>query len=168
MIGVARAMRVRCAAWHLVLIVTGVGATGCAARREDVSSRSQPPPKPAALRIHLARETPWPGWEEVTDQAGQKVYVSPVVELDNADVVEARAAHGLRRSIVQLELTPVAGRRFHDLTEQNRGALLAVFIDDGLLCTQPIRGPVPGGLVPIVGKFSRGEAEALAARLNCR
>lgn len=140
---------------------------GCSRSGDDaLSSRSETPPEPASIRLHLAADQPRPGWHEMTDRSGQMVYVSPAAELTRADVLEARALHSAKRSALQIVLNRIAAQRLHRLTRENIGARLAIIIDDELIVAQLINAAVTRGQVHIVGVFSRAEAEQLAAALN--
>jgi preprotein translocase subunit SecD len=142
--------------------------TGCVAGRERAAGRPGSPPEPAKLQVCLASSVLRMDYTEMTDESGQRVYVSSAVELDNSDVAEARALHSHRRSMLLLTLNHTGARHLRELTREHVGACLAIIVDDKLICAPPIYGPDASGQIRIVGALSGKEVERLAEALNQR
>jgi preprotein translocase subunit SecD len=153
---------------RLLLILALLPLAGCGPRREGSLPQPDKPEEPAVLRIHLASDQAQPGFLEMAGLQGQKLYVAPMPEFTNADVAEVNALHSRQRSMLQIALNRPSAERLARLTSANVGARMAVFIDDELVSAPPVTRPVVGGLIQIVGRYSREEAEKLAAALNRR
>ena len=89
-----------------------------------------------------------------------------MVELNNMDVVEARALFGENRNMLQIVLNQLAARRLLQITRDYAGARLAIFIDDELIAAPPIYGADTSGELRIVGDFSRRKLDRFVAALN--
>ena len=152
----------RLAGTVLLTVLAGCSSAG------DPAARRESQPDSADLRVQLATDWPQPGFAEVPLGHLQKVYVSPAVELNNMDVVTARALHSEKRSMIQIVLNRLAADRLFQLTRDHVGSRMAVFIDDELISAPPIYGPDASGELRIVGQFSRKRAERLAANLSNR
>ncbi|MGD8450761.1 MAG: hypothetical protein PVJ57_02985 [Phycisphaerae bacterium] len=149
----------------LLAACLGLAAAGCV-RDNAVVPQREANRKPAALRVYLASEAEQPDWPRMTDRLGQTVYVSPIVELDQADVASALALHSDKRSIVQVRLNAIGAEHLTRLTQQYAGRYLAIFAGDRFLCAARIWGPDNSGEIRIIAHLSRREAEDLAADLD--
>ena len=58
------------------------------------------------------------------------------------------------------------GDLFEELTENNVGKQIAIFVGGDLISAPVVNGPIPGGQAQISGNFSLEEAQALARDLN--
>ena len=67
--------------------------------------------------------------------------------------------------VVQFEFDDEGGNRFHELTSQNVGKLLAIVLDDEIIQVATVKGPI-GKSGIIQGNFKSEEASALAKLLK--
>ena len=87
--------------------------------------------------------------------------------LTAADVRSARAGTQSRRgeATVYLALTEEGRRKFSAATKVSVGRRLAIIVEGRLLSAPTVQHPIQGDAV-ITGDFTRGEARALAAKIN--
>ncbi|TWT43862.1 preprotein translocase subunit SecD [Phycisphaerae bacterium RAS1] len=123
-------------------------------------------PGPMTVRFHIASTEAHPGWREMKDESGQRLFVSPEPLLTEADIVSAEALHGAARSIVRLRCSGVGGDRLRRATAENTGKHLAILIDDKLLTAPLIQAEIAGGVAHIDGRFSPQRASEIAESLN--
>ncbi|OIO15703.1 protein translocase subunit SecD [Candidatus Gottesmanbacteria bacterium CG11_big_fil_rev_8_21_14_0_20_37_11] len=67
---------------------------------------------------------------------------------------------------VALEFDKVGAKLFEDITTQNVGKTVAIFLDDQLLSAPRVNEPIVGGKAVIQGNFSMDEAKRLSVSLN--
>jgi len=134
-------------------------AAGCAAGQG--ASR-------VSLEIRLAKDEPAPGLQPVlVAKTREKIYLSPRVELDQADIRDAQVVKTPRGPAVGVKLAWSAARRLARLTDQHIGDRLAVLVDGSVVCAPLIKGKTGRSMI-IAGDFTQQEAEELAAALSGR
>ena len=142
-----------------------LAVAGCA--ENDASwGRDESSIEPATLSVQLAYDKPRDGCREMTDPEGETVYVSPRVELTQADVADARALKSDERSLLQIVLTRFGAYRLQSVTHAHQGERLAVIIDGKLACAPRIQRAVDGGEIHIVGVYSPNRTAELAEALR--
>lgn len=128
----------------------------------------------AQLDFRLVKQAPpeeLPQVEEDSEEA--EIMTQPSVEL----VPTGLTGQQLNRSSVQFDPTtgePVVMLDFNDegrelfaeITTQNTGELLGIFIDNGLLMAPVINQPIINGQATITGAFTLDEAKQLNIQLN--
>jgi hypothetical protein len=123
-------------------------------------------PKPMELRIHLAADTPQPGYSGAKDESGRPLYVAAEPFLTDRDVKLASVGQNQRRALVLVEFMPPGEMVLADVTTAHTGARLAIYLDGALVMSPPIRGPLRQGKVYLDGGFSVGRAQEVVTRLN--
>jgi preprotein translocase subunit SecD len=68
--------------------------------------------------------------------------------------------------IIGLEFTSEGRDKFADITQQNQGEVLGIFLDDVPLMLPQIQQPILNGQAVITGEFTVDEAKNLAIQLN--
>lgn len=68
--------------------------------------------------------------------------------------------------IILLEFNSEGAARFKDITEQNVGTVLGIFLDNQPISTPVIREAIPGGTATISGDFTPESARELVRSLN--
>jgi preprotein translocase subunit SecD len=150
-------------------ICFGMGLAAALAFHPATGSRAAEPVKKAKVEFRLGQLEPGEGLTEMTSD-GQKIYVAKKASLTNADVESARAVEatdpeGRETFAVEVRMTKEGGAKLAELTEKNRMKLLAIFVDDKLITAPVIREKI-GSRAWITGKYTKKDAEALAARVN--
>ena len=131
------------------------------------------------FQIRLASEEERPGYLEARVPDMKKpIYVSPTIELTDADVkwarvlelrpprmVGAKAERRDRGPGVGIKLTWAASRKLRRLTEEHTGERLAIIVADRVISAPVITGTIRKQML-IYGNFDKEEAELLATILN--
>ncbi len=142
-----------------------LGTVGCALLNPG-GSKSNDPPKPATVRFYLASTEQRAEYHADTDEAGQPLYIAPAPFLTELDIRRASMFDSRKRSLVQLEFGGFAAVRLEQLTRENVGSRLAVYLDDHLIMSPRFRVPIAGGKVYLDGDFTKAQAEELVRRLT--
>jgi preprotein translocase subunit SecD len=142
-----------------VALPRGTAAAPVAAvlvRPGRLSMHRQATATPAAPVLEL----PWP------DHPDGRLRLAASPALDG-DIVARSSIRGdpMGNFDVMVELRPEAAERFHDLTRQALDEVLAVVLDGAILIAPTIRTPIPGGRIAVSGRFTRSEAQQIAALL---
>jgi preprotein translocase subunit SecD len=93
----------------------------------------------------------------------QKVYLSPVAVLTNADIAFARVTTSSDRPAVEITFTKEGAKKFADITAANLNKPLGILVDGTLVSAPTIRETITGGKAIITGNFSVDEAKRIAA-----
>ncbi len=114
--------------------------------------------------------TPPPGVEflPTQDNPNQKVAVRTRVDVDGADLTDARAATDQQTGqwVVNFTFNAVGARRFADITRANVGRPFAIVLDGKVISSPVIREPITGGRGQISGSFNAQSASDLALLLR--
>ncbi len=117
-----------------------------------------------------ATGTPPPGVEFLPTQENpnQKVAVRTRVDVDGADLTDARAATDQQTGqwVVNFTFNAVGARRFADVTRANVGRPFAIVLDGKVISSPVIREPITGGRGQISGNFNAQSASDLALLLR--
>ena len=102
------------------------------------------------------------------DQPGQKLPVRKRIEVDGADLTDARAGMNGQSGqwVVNFAFNGNGARRFADITRQNVGKRFAIVLDDQVISAPVIREPITGGSGEISGSFTASSATDLAVLLR--
>ncbi|MDR3518208.1 MAG: protein translocase subunit SecD [Azospirillaceae bacterium] len=103
-----------------------------------------------------------------TNGAAPRYVVRRKVEVDGADLTDARAATNSQSAewVVSFEFNSSGARRFAQVTQQNVGRPFAIVLDDKVLSAPVIREPITGGRGQISGNFTAQSANDLAVLLR--
>ncbi len=95
-------------------------------------------------------------------------YALGPVFLDGDRVMKATAEPDQNGSghVVTVKLDQQGAQIFGDFTAANIGTQVAILVNSRVLSAPTIQSAIPGGVVQIYGKFTKAEAEQLAAHLN--
>jgi preprotein translocase subunit SecD len=126
-------------------------------------------PAKAKVEFRLAQLEPGDGLAEMMSN-GQKIYVAKTASLTNTDIASAKAVEasdpeGRDTYAVEVRMTKVGGEKLAELTEKNREKMLAIFVDGKLITSPVIRSKISVAAW-ITGKYTKKDAEALAAHIN--
>jgi len=116
-----------------------------------------------------ANAPPPPGVEFLPMQeGGGKVAVRKRVDVDGADLTDARAGTNGQTGewVVNFKFNSVGGRRFADITRANVNRRFAIVLDDKVISAPTIREPITGGTGQISGGFTATSANDLAVLLR--
>jgi preprotein translocase subunit SecD len=102
------------------------------------------------------------------DQPGQKIAVRRRVDVDGADLTDARAGTNGQTGdwVVNFTFNSVGARRFGDVTRANVNHRFAIVLDDKVISAPVIREPITGGRGQISGNFTAASANDLAVLLR--
>ena len=123
--------------------------------------------KTAQMTFRLLDETanlagpPPPGVDYLPMQnnANQKVPVRRRVEVDGANLTDARAGQNPQTGewVVNFTFDSIGARRFGDVTRANVGKPFAIVLDNNVISAPVIREPITGGRGQISGSFDARE-----------
>lgn len=134
-------------------------ADGAIARADDAKAK---------LEFRLAKAEKTDGFDEAK-VGDMTIWMSKQAALANADIMSARAEEndidGVTHHVVLVNLTEAGGRKMLELTDKNRGSLIAIVIDGKVLSAPRINERIKDR-AQITAKFTRAEAENLAKRIN--
>ena len=133
--------------------------------------------KTAKMTFHLLDENanvaapvPPPGVEflPMQDNPQNKIAVRKRVEVDGADLTDARAAQNPQTGewVVDFTFDSAGARRFADVTRANVGKPFAIVLDNKVISAPVIREPIVGGRGQISGHFDARSATDLALLLR--
>jgi preprotein translocase subunit SecD len=133
--------------------------------------------KTAKMTFHLLDQNanvnlpvPPPGVEflPMQDNPKQKLPVRKRVEVDGADLTDARAATDPQTGqwVVDFTFDSAGARRFADVTRNNVGRPFAIVLDNKIISAPVIREPIIGGRGQISGNFDARSASDLALLLR--
>lgn len=130
----------------------------------------------ARMTFHLVDEaantqapTPPPGIMFLNgERAGERYALRRRVEVDGANLTDARAAQDTRTGewVVNFTFDSVGTRRFSEITRANVGRPFAIVLDDKVITAPNIREPITGGRGQISGNFTVRTANDLAVLLR--
>lgn len=83
--------------------------------------------------------------------------------VESAKLVEEKATHVWN---IVLQLSPSSTKEFHRVTKQNIGKPLQVRVEGKLAVSALVQSPIVGGRLFIPGRYTKPEAERIAARLT--
>lgn len=113
---------------------------------------------------------PPPGVEflPMQNNPGEKIAVYDRVDVDGADLTDARAGSDPQTGewVVNFTFNGVGARRFADVTRTNVGRRFAIVLDNKVISAPVIREPILGGQGQISGDFTAASASDLALLLR--
>jgi protein-export membrane protein SecD len=104
----------------------------------------------------------------LADQPGAKLPVRKHVEVDGANLTDARAGQNPQTGdwVVNFTFDSIGARRFADTTRANVGKPFAIVLDNKVISAPVIREPITGGRGQISGRFDAKTATDLALLLR--
>jgi preprotein translocase subunit SecD len=85
------------------------------------------------------------------------------------EIADARAMPDINKKVgVMVSLTPEAARRLETITRALVGKPVELRLDGTMLGAELIRKPLANGVIELPGRWTLGEAEALARRISGR
>ncbi len=104
----------------------------------------------------------------LADQPGSKLPVRKHVEVDGANLTDARAGQNPQTGdwVVNFTFDSIGARRFADTTRANVGKPFAIVLDNKVISAPVIREPITGGRGQISGRFDAKTATDLALLLR--
>jgi preprotein translocase subunit SecD len=119
---------------------------------------------------NLASAVPPPGVDflPLEGRGGEKIAVRRRVELDGANLTDARAGQNSQTGqwVVNFTLDSIGARRFAEITRANVGRPFAIVLDDKVISAPVINEPITGGRGQISGNFTAASANELAVLLR--
>lgn len=102
------------------------------------------------------------------ERAGERYAVRRRVEVDGANLTDARASQDNRTGewVVNFTFDSVGTRRFSEITRANVGRPFAIVLDEKVITAPNIREPITGGRGQISGNFTVRSANDLAVLLR--
>jgi SecD/SecF fusion protein len=165
--GVVEALIARQGQNRILVQLPGVEDPG---RIKDLLGRT------ARMTFHLLDETanvtaptPPPGVMFLNgERAGERYAVRRRVEVDGANLTDARAAQDTRTGewVVNFTFDSIGTRRFSEVTRNNVGRPFAIVLDEKVITAPNIREPITGGRGQISGNFTVRTATDLAVLLR--
>jgi preprotein translocase subunit SecD len=134
--------------------------------------------KTAHMTFRLVDETanpasggpPPPGDEylPMQDRPNEKIAVRKRVDVDGADLTDARAGTNPESGewVVNFTFNSIGARRFADVTRANVNHRFAIVLDNKVISAPVIREPITGGRGQISGSFNAQSASDLAVLLR--
>ena len=104
----------------------------------------------------------------LTDQPGQKIAVYKRVEVDGANLTDARAGQNPQNGewVVNFTFNSIGTRRFANVSRANVGHRFAIVLDSKVISAPVIREAITGGRGQISGNFTAASATDLAVLLR--
>jgi len=99
-------------------------------------------------------------------QTVQLHIVQESLELKPSDILSAEPLLDDGRWVVEMRLAPDAAAKFGGITERNIRKPMQIVIEDRIVSTPIIMGPIRQGLVHIQGHLTRESAAALAKKIK--
>ncbi|MBY0335140.1 MAG: protein translocase subunit SecD [Acetobacteraceae bacterium] len=165
--GVVEALIARQGQNRILVQLPGVEDPG---RIKDLLGRT------ARMTFHLLDEaanttapTPPPGIMFLAgERQGERYAVRRRVEVDGANLTDARAAQDTRTGewVVNFAFDSIGTRRFAEVTRNNVGRPFAIVLDEKVITAPNIREPITGGRGQISGNFTVRSANDLAVLLR--
>ena len=113
---------------------------------------------------------PPPGVDFLPDesQPGVKIAVRRRVDVDGADLTDARAGQNQQTGewVVNFTFDSLGARKFADISRANVGHRFAIVLDNQVISAPVIREAITGGRGQISGRFTAGSATDLAVLLR--
>jgi preprotein translocase subunit SecD len=102
------------------------------------------------------------------DNPNQKVAVRRRIDVDGADLTDAKAGNNSQTGewVVNFTFNTVGARRFADITRANVNHRFAIVLDGKAISAPVIREPITGGRGQISGSFTVASANDLAVLLR--
>ena len=102
------------------------------------------------------------------DRPNEKIAVRKRVDVDGADLTDARAGTNPETGewVVNFTFNSIGARRFADVTRQNVNHRFAIVLDNKVISAPVIREPITGGRGQISGSFTASSASDLAVLLR--
>ncbi len=102
------------------------------------------------------------------DRPGEKIAVRRRVDVDGADLTDARAGTNPESGdwVVNFTFNSIGARRFADVTRANVNHRFAIVLDNKVISAPVIREPITGGRGQISGSFTAASASDLAVLLR--
>ncbi|MBT4856939.1 protein translocase subunit SecD [Candidatus Uhrbacteria bacterium] len=106
------------------------------------------------------------GWTTESDILDVDAWMN--TDLSGKDVERASVAFDQNTNVpyVLLDFSSEGGDMFGQITEENVGEVIGIFLDGAAISTPVVQEPIYGGTATIQGSFSLEEAKVLAQRLN--
>ena len=121
-------------------------------------------------QANTAAPVPPPGDDflPMQDQPATRLAVRKHVEVDGADLTDARAGQNQQTGqwVVNFTFNSAGGRRFAEVTRRNTGHRFAIVLDQRVVSAPVIREPITGGSGEISGSFNAASATDLALLLR--
>jgi preprotein translocase subunit SecD len=123
---------------------------------DDTANTAAPVPPPGVDFLPM-EQTP-----------GQKIAVRRRIEVDGANLTDARAGQNGQTGewVVNFTFDSTGTRRFADISTKNVGKPFAIVLDDRVISAPVIREPITGGRGQISGRFDARSATDLALLLR--
>jgi len=119
---------------------------------------------------NLSQPMPPPGTEflALEGKGGQKLAIRKRVEVDGANLTDARAGQNPQTGewVVNFTFDSLGTRRFADVSRANVGHPFAIVLDDKVISAPVIREAITGGRGQISGNFTAASATDLAVLLR--
>ncbi|KAA5611766.1 protein translocase subunit SecD [Rhodovastum atsumiense] len=119
---------------------------------------------------NLGAAVPPPGVDflPLENGRGQKIAVRRRIEVDGANLTDARAGQNSQTGewVVNFTFDSVGTRRFADISRANVGHPFAIVLDDKVISAPVIREPITGGRGQISGRFDVRSATDLSVLLR--
>ena len=134
--------------------------------------------KTAHMTFRLVDETanpasggaPPPGDDflQMQDRPGEKIAVRKRIDVDGADLTDARAGTSPETAdwVVNFTFNSIGARRFADVSRANVNHRFAIVLDDKVISAPVIREAITGGRGQISGSFNAASANDLAVLLR--
>jgi protein-export membrane protein SecD len=123
-----------------------------------------------ATNANAPGAVPPPGDEflQMQDSPQQKIAVRKRVDVDGADLTDARAGTSPQTGewVVNFTFNSIGARRFADITRANVNRPFAIVLDDKVISAPRINEPITGGRGQISGSFTAASANDLAVLLR--
>ena len=105
---------------------------------------------------------------QMQDDPSEKIAVRKRVDVDGADLTDARAATNQQTGqwVVTFTFNSLGARRFGDVTRANVNHRFAIVLDGKVISAPVIREPITGGRGEISGNFTASSATDLAVLLR--
>ena len=116
------------------------------------------------FELRLASYQKVEGWEIgfVPEPPKTPVWISPEVALTNSDIARAWPQPDTDGFVVGFMLTEEGSLKLARLTKSHIGENVAIMVDGQVMSVPKIMAEIAGGRAVISGKFTEGEAGALA------
>ncbi|MCL5005167.1 MAG: hypothetical protein M1404_01430 [Acidobacteria bacterium] len=123
----------------------------------------------AAIRfeVRLAESKPAPGLQKAKVAGSDRyVYLFNRVIVSNNDIAEVRVVRdgGPSQHGISIKFNKAGAAKMRQTTQSHIGKLLAVLLDGQVVMAPVIRSPI-GASAIITGRFTKAEAERIAARI---
>ena len=120
------------------------------------------------LELRRASAEPVDGWTVMDAPGPETLYVCPIVEITNDDLVSSGVRQEGESFRILLKLNADAAKRFGELSESMVGIdgiyreRLAMIVDDKVIVTPIVTAPMHDGLIPVSGPWLKKQAEHMA------